>query len=229
MVGRTNVGGGSRLHAVIAVTYPAGSICTCSDGTKTLKAKDTSGKALFNVPVGTWTVNCTDGSETASEAVSITENGQIKTIILSYTLVLYNAGYDNVSVTGGWESKRGCALTGNADNLYAVATVAYSANAGVFATKNKIDLSQYSKLHYRAKNASSLNGYFAIGIWASIPNVGTDPLRASAAYIEIDANALSDSNIDISGLTGKYYVGGYVAKGESVTGHGYLYTMELIP
>lgn len=228
MVGKTNVAG-ARLRSVIAVTYPAGSICTCTNGTKTLKARDTSGKALFNVTAGEWTVSCTDGSETASEAVSITENGQIKTIILSYTLVLYNAGYDNVSVTGGWEPKRACTLTANADNLYAVATVAYSANAGVFATKNKIDLSQYSKLHYRAKNASSLNGYFAIGIWASIPNVGTDPLRASAAYIEIDANALSDSNIDISGLTGEYYVGGYVSKGESVTGHGYLYFMELVP
>lgn len=228
MVGRTNVAG-ARLRSVIAVTYPEGSVCTCSDGTKTLKAKDTSGKALINVTVGEWTVSCTDGSRTASKAVSITTDGQSETIILGYTLFLYNAGYENVSVTGGWESKRACTLTKNSDNLYAVATVTYSANAGVFATKNKIDLSQYSKLHYRAKNASSLNGYFAIGIWASIPNVGTDPLRACAAYIEIDANALSDSNIDISGLTGEYYVGGYVAKGESVTGHGYLYTMELIP
>lgn len=228
MVGKTNVAG-ARLRSVIAVTYPEGSVCTCSDGTKTLKAKDTSGKALFNVPVGTWTVNCTDGSETASEAVSITENGQIKTIILSYTLVLYNAGYDNVSVTGGWESKRGCVLTKNSDNLYAAATVMYSANTGIFATKNKIDLSQYKTLRYKGKNVANLEGYFGIVISASIPAMGTDPSPSSAAWVNFGAGELAESSIDISSLTGTYYVGCHVLQGETATGSGYLYFMELVP
>ena len=92
MVGKTNVGSSGKLFAVIAVTYPEGSICTCSDGTKTMKAKDTSGKALFNVAVGEWTVTATDGSSTASHAISIKADGQIESVTLSYELYIFKAG-----------------------------------------------------------------------------------------------------------------------------------------
>ena len=81
------VGGGGKLYAIIAVAYPEGSTCTCSNGTKTLKARDTSGKALFNVTVGEWTVSCTDGSKTESETVSITAEGQVKAVELSYVKI----------------------------------------------------------------------------------------------------------------------------------------------
>lgn len=79
--------GAGRVFSIISVTYPEGSICTCSNGTTTLTAKDTSGKALFNVTVGEWTVSCTDGSETASEPVSITTAGQVKAVELSYVKI----------------------------------------------------------------------------------------------------------------------------------------------
>ena len=104
MVGETNVSGAGRLRAVIAVTYPEGSICTCSNGTKTLRARGTSGKALFNVTVGEWTVSCTDGSQTTSNTVSITSNGQYESVALYYTLYLYNQGDLCEDVTGGWEA-----------------------------------------------------------------------------------------------------------------------------
>lgn len=77
-------GGGGKLYAIIAVTYPEGSTCTCSNGTKTLKARDTSGKALFNVTVGEWTVSCTDGTRTAMVDVSITAYGQGENVKLTY-------------------------------------------------------------------------------------------------------------------------------------------------
>ena len=49
--------GGGIPYAVIGVTYPSGSVCTCTSGTLTLTAKDTSGKAMFIIPsAGTWTV-----------------------------------------------------------------------------------------------------------------------------------------------------------------------------
>lgn len=77
-----------EIYSVIAVTYPEGSVCTCTNGTKTLTAKDTSGKALFNVSVGEWTVSCTDGSSTASKAVSITAEGQSESVTLTYIYYL---------------------------------------------------------------------------------------------------------------------------------------------
>lgn len=84
MVGRTNVGGGtSKVFAVISVTYPEGSTCTCTDGTKTLKLKNTSGQGVFWIPyAGTWTVTATKGTATKSKSVEITSEGQSISITL---------------------------------------------------------------------------------------------------------------------------------------------------
>lgn len=100
-IGRTNVGG-EKIKSIITVAYPAGSICTCSNGSKTLKAKDTSGNAIFNVGVGTWTVTATNGTYTASKTVSITRDGQGEYVELIYLLYLYNEGDECTDVTGGW-------------------------------------------------------------------------------------------------------------------------------
>lgn len=234
MIGRTNAGGGSgKLFAVIAVTYPEGSVCTCSNGTKTLKARDTSGKALFNVKAGTYTVEChtSDSSKSRSVSVTVTESdeGQVKNVTLTYELVLYSPGDEHTAITGGWVSKRACTITKDEYNLYVVATEKYTDNAGVFATANKIDLTHYSRLYYDAKNGASADGYFGIGVWASIPAVGTNPVPYAAAYVEFKANTTAESYIDVSSLSGNYYVGGIVIKGESVTGAGYLYEMKLVP
>lgn len=72
-------------YAIISVTYPEGSVCTCSNGSTTLTAKDTSGKAMFVIPAaGTWTVKAIKGSQSASKAVSITAEGQVATVTLAY-------------------------------------------------------------------------------------------------------------------------------------------------
>lgn len=56
MVGITNSNGIGKIYAVIGVTYPSGSTCTCTNGAKTLTAKDTTGRARFVIPsAGTWT------------------------------------------------------------------------------------------------------------------------------------------------------------------------------
>lgn len=83
MIGRTNAGGGGAANAfaAIAVTYPAGSSCTCSSGTKTLRAKDTSGSCLFLIPsAGTWTVSYTNGSKSDSREIGITAYGQLEKV-----------------------------------------------------------------------------------------------------------------------------------------------------
>ena len=45
-------GSSAKVYAVIGVTYPSGATCTCTNGSKTLTAKDTSGKAIFVIPSG---------------------------------------------------------------------------------------------------------------------------------------------------------------------------------
>ena len=73
--------------ATINITYPAGSTCTCSDGTTTLSAPDTSGTWACIVPnAGTWTVSSTDGDKSKSADVVIITNGQTESVTLLYHL-----------------------------------------------------------------------------------------------------------------------------------------------
>lgn len=97
-------GGTSKAYAVIGVTYPTGSTCTCTNGSKTLTAKDTTGKALFVIPsAGTWMVKAVSGSKSKSKAVSITTEGQVETVTLIFETILWEAGSDqNTSLTGGF-------------------------------------------------------------------------------------------------------------------------------
>lgn len=100
-------GGVGTPFAVIGVTYPEGSTCTCTDGAKTLRAKGTSGRAIFNIPyAATWTVSCTNGEDTASQAVSITAEGQSESVGLSYALILIGGGSTHEDVTGSWVSNK---------------------------------------------------------------------------------------------------------------------------
>lgn len=95
--------GGGTPYAAIGVTYPSGSVCTCTSGTLTLTAKDTSGKAMFIIPsAGTWTVKAVKGSQSKSVAVKITTEGQIATVTLTYELIVYKPGDTN----SGWSMRK---------------------------------------------------------------------------------------------------------------------------
>lgn len=85
--------GGAKLFAAIGATYPAGSTLTCTKGTKTLTAKNTSGQWVFAIPeAGTWTVN----AGTLSKTVNITHEGQFESVVLSNALALIEDGVDKV-------------------------------------------------------------------------------------------------------------------------------------
>lgn len=106
MIGRTNVGGGGsgNAFAYIGVTYPAGATLTCTDGTRTLRAKDTTGLYVFPVPyAGTWTVTATDGTNTDSERVSITRLWQDAVVsLVFFDGTIFDHGNLYSAVTGGW-------------------------------------------------------------------------------------------------------------------------------
>jgi len=82
MIGRTNAGGAlAKAFAAIAAAYPAGSACTCTNGTKTLKAKDTSGQVLFLIPsAGRWTVSYRADGKSDSRELEITSYGQLEKV-----------------------------------------------------------------------------------------------------------------------------------------------------
>lgn len=143
--------------ATINITYPAGSTCTCSDGTTTLSAPDTSGTWACVVPnAGTWTLSCTDGTESTSEAVTITTDGQSVSAVLSYALWLYKDGDTCDTVSGGWSSPVwggndfSKVVTFNESSMQ-ISTEVFGGSVGyghVF-TNSVIDLSEISTLKFR--------------------------------------------------------------------------------
>ena len=203
------VGGGSgKLFAVIAVTYPEGSVCTCVSGTKTLKARDTSGKALFNVTVGEWTVSCTDGTDTASMTVSITYEGQAESVKLSYALILYDSGDEYTDITGGW-SGFACnsgtsigTITKNSSSIYIKSNGSKGAQSIAAAPANKIDITDIStlKVNVTSFNVQSENrSYFVLS-----SSRDTSSTSNSAATKEITGTG--EIALDVSSLSGSYYV-----------------------
>ena len=194
MVGITNSSGISKIYAIIGVTYPSGSTCTCTNGSKTLTAKNTSGKAIFVIPsAGTWTVTAVSDSESTSKAVSITAEGQVATVTLTYELILFDGG-DNTGVTGGWtytitKDDYG-GPSAREDNL-TVGTTLYwlpgrswntegtdQKNRNGYAhTKNKIDVTNYSTITVVSNYAQ---GHLTVGNASGALKVGTVSLDISA-------------------------------------------------
>ncbi len=147
----------SESFAAIAVNYPAGSICTCTNGSKLLKAKDTSGSYLFMIPeAGAWTVSATEGTEIASKTIQITKKYQSEQVNLDFIFYLLNGGDEKISITGGWQT-RAMAASGTSSISSRAPTITktdesinvkWAANSsGVFEVLNDIDLSAFGLLH----------------------------------------------------------------------------------
>lgn len=208
-IGRVNTGGSGtgKLFAVIAVTYPAGSVCTCTNGTKTLKAPDTGGKALFNVKAGTWTVTATDGTDTASKAVDISAEGQNEIVTLSYLVYYYNEGDQCTEVTGGWiKTGTGGTLTFNPAFMTLVAN-SYQ-NLTDASTVNTVDLTDIKTLCFSVKSATTYGtqGYPRVGI-ATKNNPSSSNASGWAASKTLSASSsFQIVRIDVSSLNGNYYI-----------------------
>ena len=209
MVGKTNVGSSGKLFAVIAVTYPEGSVCTCSNGTKTLKAKDTSGKALFNVPsAGTWTVSCTDGSSTVSKSVTITATGQVESVKLSYDLILYDSGEEYSDITGGWSgfacysgTSKGT-FTKNSSSIYIKSNGSKGAQSIAAAPENKIDITDISTLKVNVTSFNAQSEYRAYFLLSS----SRDTSSASNSVATKEIKGTGEVALNVSSLSGSYYV-----------------------
>ena len=204
-------GGGGKLYAVIAVTYPEGSVCTCVSGTKTLKARDASGKALFNVSTGTWTVTATDGSRTTSKSVSITSEGQAESVALYYVLYLYNKGYQDTDVTGGLKGYAyGSSSSGstrvipsvNYGDTYITVTNQAASNgtsASSLFAENAIDITKYNNLKINITNRSGNANTIGFGI----TKTKQDKFEYAAFLI---TDTTGEFSLDVSSIAGDYYI-----------------------
>lgn len=170
----------AAVYAVIRVTYPSGSTCTCTNGSKTLTAKDTSGKALFVIPsAGTWTVTAIKGSQSKSVAVKITTEGQVENVTLAYELVLFDGsnGGDVTSLTGGWDNDgHNGSVTFSVDSDAIRYNYSVDQSAGEISrtwcifTKNRIDIAGYTTLKMTFK---TMSGGKSWGIAVNTTNLET--------------------------------------------------------
>ena len=197
--------------ATINITYPAGSTCTCSDGTTTLSAPDTSGTWACIVPnAGTWTAAATDGVENTSESVSITADGQTVAVELSYYTYLFKPNTDTTNVTGGWQLNDKGSLDSAGDQLVATFTNAYN-RGEIFnvATINKIDFTEFTTLVATCKaavegNSAPSSATFAVASTQSgFNNAGTTSTKVASTTFSNSTNTVT---IDVSRISGSYYV-----------------------
>lgn len=194
----------AAVYAVIGVSYPAGSTCTCTNGSTTLTAKDTTGKALFVIPsAGTWTVKAVKGSQSKSVAVKITAEGQVKTVELTYQLYIFKSGSgltSGYSVNGGGTvSKDSISWSGNADG------------GGIsMYIKPAVALKNYTKLCIDFECSYNYGGNYGMGL-----GVGTDAAASTminwtqwTAKVTNGANpiARNTARCDISALTDSEYI-----------------------
>lgn len=206
-------GRGVKLFAVISVTYPVGSVCTCTKGTKSYKAKNTSGLALFAMPeVGDWTVSCTDGTKTASKTVSITAEGQSATAELSYNY-LFKAGEGAiVQFDTTQETDASVSITNDAIKITYTAT----ANPRVLCiTHDSINLTGINTLTCRANvsNVFEAGGIYG-GILAVFAPTATasnmlDPDNNDSRIIAKQSFSVKNGvfNLDVSTITGYHKIG----------------------
>jgi hypothetical protein len=218
------------FSATINITYPAGSTCTCSDGTTTLSAPDTSGTWACIVPnAGTWTAAATDGVENTSETVSITTDGQIVAIELSYLLWLYKRGNTYNAVTGGWSVSKHPStggsfdgvLTLNADSML-LSTEVWGGSVGYANafTNNSIDLTGVNTLKFKItgigntaysdKEGNTHKFRFSLVVANERPTKQSPTFAADMKIL-----ATGEYSVDVSALTAGYVgiwitTGGYI-------------------
>lgn len=123
---------------------------------------------------------------------------------------LYRAGDECSAITGGW-STIGCAttnfpngvaaLTKNASTLYGALTAVGSIK--YLGTVNKIDVTGYKNLCIDASYTAATNtaAYLALKSTAD-----ANPATAPVKYTYYDSTGAKIAVIDVSGLTGTYYV-----------------------
>ena len=179
--------------ATINITYPAGSTCTCSDGTTTLSAPDTSGTWVCTVPnAGKWTVSSTDGDKSKSADVVITTDGQTESVTLLYITHLFNNGDTCDAITGGWgtgaTSSGSASISGQQISIAANAQKTFSCG-----TKNKIDVSEYEALSVAVDSIGG--GSLSVYLYAtSASNPAARVTTKTTGTVSLDISSVFGAN-----------------------------------
>lgn len=200
------------FSATINVTYPAGLVCTATDGVTTLTAPDTSGTWACIVPnAGTWSIAVSSIDYTWT--VDITENQQTESVDATQTY-LYKNGDECSSITGGWalstggSKTHGESLTKNSGSMVFSSTYVRGSHFayGYLRTNKKIDLSEYSSIYVELSGVSSgadKDSNLALTISESDTREAYDISLAKANL----TTGCTSSTLDVSAISKECYIG----------------------
>lgn len=208
MIGSVNTGGGAKAFAFIVATYPEGSICTCTDGIKTLRAKNTSGSWVFDIPyAGTWTVH----SDTDSKSVSIEQKGQSVNVYMP--IYLFRDGtYDGEWSAFNWKDAGSSfyQMAPNINSISSVIDVTYKryssshSSVGCIANNQLIHGGRYTRLliTYADKNPTGdLNSLIG-----RVVDRYSDGYALYADGENTHSMTAETFSVDISNVTNDFYV-----------------------
>lgn len=197
------------FKATINVIYPAGSVCTATYGVTTLTAPDTSGTWACEVPyAGTWTIAVV--AKGLTDTVDITEENQTVDVYLD-KYYLYRLGDYFEDRSGGLVTDSALYIPDSGSTcgycVYGDTYVAIYSDASAYCytecrTARKIDLTNFRAIEvnilqfYPAYSEFNCTGIFA----SSVGHYGTCEARTI-----VYANGINQ--LDVSGLTGEYYIG----------------------
>lgn len=208
--------GGGKLFAAIAVTYPQGSECICSKGSKTLVSNSDSGKWIFAIPkAGEWRVTATDltdPTKTKSQTVTITAEGQTENVELSYAVYLFKSGEGAKVDFLTYNDRDGTAsITVGTDAITANASSSVGGFRTALRSKETIDFTNYTALKMKCTpsavytNSYSSDWENSIGVTATA-FTGSESTISWAARTKIAASLTEIIfTVDISTITTSLY------------------------
>lgn len=206
------------FSATIKVTYPAKSKCVIKNSSGAQVASDTNtGTAAktWTATVGatgtyTITATATDGSgKTKSTTVSITTDGQSKSVTLVYEAILWKAGADqNISITGGFAAndtnyvKIGnstVTITGEC-TYFGEGSHAWS-YSGNFYTKKKVTKGEFKYFCANITKNTGTNGGNKVWLYAANEHDFTDKNTITRLEIPVNPGKTGIFKMPLTGVT----------------------------
>lgn len=185
------------FSATINVTYPAGSVCTATDGVTTFTAPDTSGSWACVVPnTGTWTFAVAGKGWT--DSVEIAKDGDTVSVDLTAHWY-YRDGDTRDAITGGWQQTKYYSLNAGTVSFIssAIALVANTNCGATVVTTGKVTIAEDTLC--AEVGLSSGSGQVYVGVCDGISNIS--PM--TQACVEMQAGVVNVVRLDVSGLKGQ--------------------------